>query len=67
MQEKYLGIAERQIIVIADSWDELHLRLDESGYRRDQRVGIEASADYDRPVMLWSPQLLSKKHHESGR
>lgn len=56
---KFLGVAERQIVVVADSWNELHDRLDELGYDRGQRVGIEASADYDRPVMLWNPRLLT--------
>ncbi len=63
---KYLGIAERQIVVVADSWDELHDRLDELGYNRNQSVGIEASADYERPVMLWSPQLLTAKIGEAS-
>ena len=63
---KYLGIAAQKVVVVADSWDELHARLNDLGCDRNERVGIEASADYDRPVMLWSPQLLSEKHRETG-
>ena len=61
-KDKYLGIAAQKVVVVADSWDELHARFNDLGYERAQRVGIEANADYERPVMLWSPELLKAKN-----
>lgn len=52
---KYLGIANEQVVVVADSLDEVEAQLDALGYGRDDSMLLEASADYDTPIMFSSP------------
>lgn len=58
---KFLGIADEQVVVIADSFDEADLQLNTLGFGRDDCLMIEASADYDAPIMFWSPLVLRVK------
>ncbi len=55
---KFLGIAGELVVVVADSFDEANLQLDALGFGRDDSLMIEASADYDTPIMFWSPLVL---------
>ena len=49
---KVLGIWHEQVVAIADSLDELEEQLEAIGVD-DDCVFIEASADYDTPIIIW--------------
>jgi hypothetical protein len=50
---KFVGIADGQIVVVADNWDELARRLMETVPDPTITLSLEVGADYDRPQMIW--------------
>ncbi len=51
---KYLGIADEQVVVIADSLADVNAQLDAQGFGAHNSLWVEASADYDTPIAFWS-------------
>lgn len=52
---KFVGIANGKVIVVADTWREVDLRLREVEPDPTKYYGVEASADYDRVEEIWGP------------
>ena len=50
---KFVGLVNGQVVVIADNLDELGRRLDEIEPDPLKCFGVEASADYDRIEEIW--------------
>jgi hypothetical protein len=51
---KWVGIANGQVAVVADTLDEMYHRLSEIEPDPSSTMGIEASRDYSEPVYIWS-------------
>jgi len=52
---KFVGIVNGKVVVVADTWREVDLRLDEVEPDPTKCYGVEASADYDRVEEIWGP------------
>jgi hypothetical protein len=50
---KLVGIANGQVVVVADDWDELALRLSQIEPDPRKTYCLEASRDYDAVEMIW--------------
>jgi hypothetical protein len=50
---KYVGIANGQVVVVADNWNEIARRLHEVEPDPRKTYAIEASRDYDEIEMIW--------------
>ncbi len=57
---KFLGIAGEQVVVVADSLADVNAQLDTLGFDKHNSLWLEASADYDSPVMFWNKGFLLK-------
>jgi chromosome condensin MukBEF ATPase and DNA-binding subunit MukB len=51
---KFVGLANGQIVVVADSWQEVSRRLRQMEPDPQKCWCLEASADYDRVEEIWS-------------
>jgi len=51
---KFVGIANGQVVVIADNWDELASRLRQAEPDPDKSFGVEVGLDYDAVQEIWS-------------
>lgn len=49
---KYVGIANGKVVVVADSWREVAVRLREIEPDPSKCYGVEASADYDQIIEI---------------
>jgi hypothetical protein len=52
---KFVGIANGQVVVVADSLDEMARRLRQAEPDRSKCSWVEASRDYDRVEEIWGP------------
>lgn len=50
---KFVGIANGQVVVIADNWDELASRLRQAEPDPDRVFGVEVGLDYDAVQEIW--------------
>jgi hypothetical protein len=50
---KIVGIANGQVVVVTDNWEELDKRLSEAEADPQRTLGLEASRDYDEVVYFW--------------
>ena len=50
---KFVGIANGQVVVVADSFDEMIRRLRQIEPDPSKTFGVEASRDYDEVVEIW--------------
>ena len=50
---KYVGIANGQVIVLADDLDDVVEALDQAEPIRERTMTLEASVDYDRVQYIW--------------
>jgi hypothetical protein len=50
---KFVGIANGQIVVVADSWDELARRLREKVPDPSTTLSLEVGIDYDEVQWIW--------------
>lgn len=50
---KLVGIANGQVVVVADAWDDLAQRLRQVEPDPSKTFGIEASRDYDEVHEIW--------------
>jgi len=51
---KFVGIANGQVVVIANNWDELATRLRQAEPDPDRVFGVEVGLDYDAVQEIWS-------------
>jgi len=51
---KFVGLANGQVVVVADDLDELALRLRQAEPDPRKTFWVEASRDYDEVVEIWS-------------
>ena len=49
---RFVGIANGKVVVVADSWSELAVRLREIEPDPSKCYGVEASADYDQAIEI---------------
>lgn len=52
---KFVGIANGQVVVVADNWDEVVRRLRQVEPDPTKTFGVEASRDYDEVIEIWGP------------
>ena len=52
---KFVGIANGQVVVVAGTLDEMARRLRQAEPDRDKCSWVEASRDYDRVEEIWGP------------
>ena len=50
---KYVGIANGKVTIVADTWREVDLRLNEVEPDPTKCYAVDASADYDRIEVIW--------------
>ena len=50
---KFIGIANGQVVVVADDWDDLAQRLRQVEPNPTKTFAIEASRDYDEVHEIW--------------
>jgi hypothetical protein len=50
---KFVGIANGQVVVVADNWDELGRRMEQLPFDRSEMFCVEASGDYDTVQHIW--------------
>jgi len=50
---KFVGIANGQVVVVADTWREVAERLKQVEPDPAKRYAVDASADYDRVEEIW--------------
>lgn len=50
---KYVGIANGKVVVVADNWDDLILRLRQVEPDPQKILALEADADYDTVQFIW--------------
>jgi hypothetical protein len=50
---KYVGIANGKVVVVADSWRDLAERLEQIEPDPAKCYAVDASADYDRVEEIW--------------
>ena len=50
---KYIGVWHEEVVAVGDSLDEVSRQLDALGDENLEAVCIQASVDYEKPVMLW--------------
>ena len=50
---KFVGIANGQVVVVTDDWDDLAQRLRQAEPDATKTFGIEASRDYDEVQEIW--------------
>ena len=50
---KFIGIANGQVVVIADNWDELARRLRQAEPDPNKAFGVEVGLDYDTVQEIW--------------
>jgi len=50
---KFVGIANGQVVVVADNWDELARRLRQAEPDPNKAFGIEVGLDYDAVQEIW--------------
>ncbi len=50
---KLVGIANGQVVVVAEDWDDLALRLRQAEPDPTKTMCVEASRDYDEVVEIW--------------
>lgn len=55
---KFVGVWNEEVVAIGDTLDEVCQQLNELGDMSNEAVVIEASADYDRKIMFWSPTFF---------
>jgi hypothetical protein len=53
---KFVGIANGQVVVVADDWDELARRLRETEPDAHKTFCLEVGADYDAVQDIWGPR-----------
>jgi hypothetical protein len=53
---KYVGIANGQVVVIADNWDDLAMRLRQAGPDPRKTFCLEAGVDYSKVEEIWRPR-----------
>ena len=51
---KFLGIANGQVVVVADDWDEVFRRLRQVESDPSKTFGVEVGRDYDEVVEIWA-------------
>ena len=50
---KFVGIANGKVVVVADTWREVDLVLEQVEPDPTRCHGVDASADYDRVEVIW--------------
>jgi hypothetical protein len=50
---KFVGIANGQIVVVADNWDELAERMGQVAPDLNQTLSLEVGVDYDEVQHIW--------------
>ena len=50
---KYIGVWHEEVVAVGETLDEVSKQLDALGDKNFEAVCIQASVDYDKPVMLW--------------
>jgi hypothetical protein len=50
---KFVGIANGQVVAVADDWDDLARRLDHAEPDPKKTFGIEMGRDYSQVHMIW--------------
>lgn len=50
---KFIGLVDGQLFVVADNWDDVARRLDDSGVAAERMFCFEAGIDYDEPQYIW--------------
>ena len=53
---KFVGIANGQVVVVADDWDELARRLRQAEPDARKTFCLEVGADYDAVQDIWGPR-----------
>ena len=65
---KKVGIANGQVVVVSDDWDEVVRRLDEAEPDPTNVFVIDMAVDYNAVEEIWSPaQLIARALAEHGR
>jgi hypothetical protein len=50
---KYVGVANGQVVVVADNWDDVVLGLRQAESDPQKTICLEAGADYDSVQYIW--------------
>ena len=50
---KFVGIADGQVVVVANDWDELAERMEQTGADPSATLSLEVDRDYDRVQIIW--------------
>jgi hypothetical protein len=62
---KFVGIANGQVVVVADTWREVDLVLEQVEPDPARCYGVDASADYERVEVIWG--VVQPCRPSSGR